>query len=123
MIDFLLIVHTISFLLTVAILCLIIDILLIIKRSHPGLLQARAFLKSEVGTHPYKLLLILGIVLVLDRIVGILAHILPIPIESHWLHDVTSLIFIGIFFIIVYIEHRTIKHLARTRGKENRGQG
>lgn len=123
MIDTLLIVHIMGFLLTIAILCLIIDILLILRRSHLGLLQARAFLKGELGTHPYKLLLILGIVLTFDRIAGLLAHILPLLIDPHWLHDFTSSVFIGIFFIIVYIEHRTIKNLARARGEGNRGQG
>jgi len=121
-IDFVFICHVISFLLAAATLCLIVDILLIIKRSPPGLLQARTFLKGAVGTHPYKLLLILVALLLLEKIIGVLAHVLTLPVDSHQLHDAVSIPFAGTFFIIIYMEYRNIRNLARGGTKESGGR-
>ncbi len=108
----------ICFFLGIATLCLIIDILRIIKRSPPGLLHARTFLKGLAGTYPQKLLLVLGAVIAINQATRLVVHsILPsLPPNIPCPNRIVDTICIGIGFIIIVVAHRDIKNLARISG-------
>jgi len=110
----------ICFLLGMAMLCLIIDILLIIRRSPPGLLHARTFLKGLAGTYPQKLLLILGAVIVINQTARLAIHHvlppLPPPLDMPHPCRFVDVICISICFMVTFVAHRDIKNLTGTSG-------